>query len=84
MQASTETDDGADDQVRLLGRSHLAHEALIDLEFGEWQSVQLHQGRLARAEIVDRQLEALQADAGQDFQHQLGIGHGSGFGQFQA
>ena len=61
----------------------LAHERLIDLDRIERKSLQIGQGRIAGAEIVEREAGAKLADAGQHLRRIFGIFHHQAFGQFE-
>ena len=52
----------------------LAHKGLVDLHFVERHPHQRQQAGMARAEIVDRQVDAANAQAGQDLHRAGGLG----------
>ena len=71
------------DDQRAVGRGRgVGDEEAVDLELGEGQLAQLHQGRIAGAEIVDGKADALDAEAGQRV-HQLDQRLGRALGQFE-
>ncbi len=71
-----------DDQPAVAGPGDIGDERLVDLDLGEGQLPQLHQRRIAGAEIVDREADALDAEASQRV-HQLDQGLGCPFGQLE-
>ncbi len=62
---------------------HVADERAIDLEGVERKTVELTQRRIARAEVVDSQLDAQGFDVLQHFHGGRGVAHHGAFGNFQ-
>ena len=65
-----------------LDGDRVVDEEAVDLDFGERQLAKLHQGRIADPEIVHRQTDALDPEAGQRV-HQLDQRLGRALGQFE-
>lgn len=63
---------------------HAEHEGLVDLQFIDRQPLEVAQGRVAGAEVVDRQAEAEAAQLLQGGHGQLGLVHHGAFGELQA
>src|SRR5690606_17253735 len=59
------------------------HEAAVDLELVEGDVPQLHQGRVAGAEVVDGQADVLEPEAGEDIQGGDAVAHQPALGDFQ-
>ena len=58
-----EIDDRPHDHFVLLVEEHVGDEAAVDLQFSHWQVAQVAERRVPRAEVVDRQPDALLVEA---------------------
>ena len=71
-----------DDQPAVGAGDHVGQEKAVNLELGEGQLAKLHQRRITRPEIVDRQPDALDPKPRQRV-HQLDQRLGRALGQFE-
>lgn len=83
LHAVAEGDDGAHDGciVRVVGQA--AHEGLVDFEEVQGQAFEVAEGRVAGAEIIDRQLDAQALELVQHRERFFGLAHDEVFGDFQ-
>jgi hypothetical protein len=61
----------------------MAHEGLVDLERADRELLQRRQRRIARAEVVDGQVQAHRVQLVEQPHHAAGLGHEGGLGDLE-
>ena len=82
-EAVAELDDGLDDGAGLLGLAGVEDEGFVDFDLREGHADELDEGGEAGAEVVDGELETLDAETGEQVEREDGIDHGSGLGDLE-
>ena len=83
LEAVGHGDNGAADGGVIAVFGDVMDERLVDLDPVDGESFQVTEGRIAGAEIVDRDLKSLSRQLVQQTFHQPGVFHQGGFGDFQ-
>jgi len=83
LHAVAQRDDGAHDGCVVGVVRQAADEGLVDLQEIQWQALEIAEGRIAGAEIVDRQLYAQALELVQDCQRFFGLAHDEVFSDLQ-
>ena len=83
VQAVGQVKDRPHNGIWLISPRHRLHEALVDLHHIKGEALQIAEGRVARAEIIQRQLHAEALDLLQHTRRHVRIVHHQRLGDFQ-